>query len=634
MRKPTLKLELMRRAGSIFAVGVLALTLASSAIAGDDSAVSVPPILCGNGMPGGINCIVTKKDMKEGHIAYARGLKFQEHQHLEEALAQFDEASRRVPQNPEYLTARELVKAQLEFSHIQRGNILLAENLNERAATEFRSALELNSDDEFARERLAEATRELTPVLPRPIFSNNIQDSVEIRVQPNNTVASFHFRGDVRGLFAEIASAYGVTAEFDDAVVAKQVRFTVDNVDFFTAIKLAGGVSKTMWTALGARQIMIAPDTPENHKQLDRLSLQTFQLPAHSTPQESTDIVTTLRNMFDLRFISSGQTANTVEVRAPQAMIEACTKLMAQLNGERPQVMLDVQVFQINHQLTKNIGVHVPNTFTLYNIPAIALAGLGGLGGQNIQQLINQLISSGGINQAGGTGIAGLLSQLGGQQGNIFSTPLATFGGGLTFMGLSLDQLALTLSLNESWVRSLEHMTLRASQGNDATFHLGERYPVTNATFSPIANSPQISAVLGNQSYIPPVPSITYEDLGLNVKVKPTVHGDGAVSLQLEMQVRSLTGQANNGVPVISNREYKGSINLTNGEPAVVAGEISLTDTRSMSGIPGLGAVPGFNLAMVNNTREEDQDELMVVITPHILSTIDSDAPEIWISER
>jgi general secretion pathway protein D len=58
------------------------------------------------------------------------------------------------------------------------------------------------------------------------------------------------------------------------------------------------------------------------------------------------------------------------------------------------------------------------------------------------------------------------------------------------------------------------------------------------------------------------------------VKVKPVIHGNGEVSMQLELQVRSLTGQSANGVPVISNQEYKGSIRLSDGEPAVIAGEI------------------------------------------------------------
>jgi Flp pilus assembly secretin CpaC len=291
-------------------------------------------------------------------------------------------------------------------------------------------------------------------------------------------------------------------------------------------------------------------------------------------------------------------------------------------------------VIQVNHQLTRNIGVHIPNTFTMYNIPAVALAGLAGLGGASLTDLINQLIASGGINQAGSTALSGLLAQLGGQGNSIFSQPLATFGGGLTFMGLSLDQFSAALSLNESWVRSLENMTMRASQGNDATFHLGTKYPILNASYAPIYNSAAISAVLGNQSYVPPFPSVSYEDLGLNLKAKPTVHGDGSVGLQLELQVRSLTGQSSDGIPVISNREYKGSINLKDGEPAVVAGEVSQTDTRSMSGIPGLGMVPVLNQAMVNNTKQSDNDELMIVITPHVLANFNRSTPEIWISEK
>ena len=177
-------------------------------------------------------------------------------------------------------------------------------------------------------------------------------------------------------------------------------------------------------------------------------------------------------------------------------------------------------------------------------------------------------------------------------------------------------------------------MNMRASQGNDATFHLGERYPILNASYAPIYNSPQISQVLGNQTFVPPIPSVSYEDLGLNLKATPTVHGDGGVSLKLELQVRSLTGQSANGVPVISNREYKASINLKDGEPAFVAGQISNNDVRSMSGLPGLGFIPGLNMAMMTNTWEKDTDELMVVITPHVVSNFDHSTTEIWLSRR
>lgn len=615
---------------SIFLSAALATLVSGPGVVRADDAPNAPPISCANGLIGGVNCIATKQDLKDAHEAFVRGIKLHEHQHVEEALEQFDKASRLAPQNAQYLTAREVVKAKVVFDHVERGNELLLEDARKSAAAEFRAALDLDPDNEFAQQRLAEASRDLNAPPPDSLLSG-LSDSTEVHLRPSDDRATFHFTGDARSLFTQIAAAYKMTVQFDDSVQNRQVMFNVDNLDFFTALRLACRVSKTMWAALDANQFLIAADNAENHKQYDRMSLRTFRAPAHSTPQETTELINLLRNTLELQHVSSGQTADVIEVRGPQRAVDACAKLMQELDTEKPQVMLDVRVFQISHQLTRNMGVHIPNTFNMYNIPAAALAGLAG---QNIQQLINQLISSGGINQAGSTSLSGLLAQLTGQQNNIFSQPLATFGGGLTFMGLSLDQLAAQLSVNESWVRSLENLSMRAGQGTDATFHLGERYPIQNASYAPIYNSPQISQVLGNQSYIAPFPSITYEDLGLNIKAKPTVHGDGSVSLELELQVRSLTGESNNGVPVISNREYKGSVTLKDGEPAFLAGEVSETDTKSMSGIPGLGFIPGLNMAMVSNTKEEDYDELMIAITPHVVANFNRSGTTIWLSER
>ena len=625
------KIMQMRRSGFILSIGLLAAGFSiPSAAAADDPTPSVP-VPCSTGIPGGVNCVHSKKDAKEARSAYSRGLKLEKQQQFNEAFEQFDRAVRLDPRNPQFFQTRELAKAGLVYEHEARGNQLLYGDERARAAEEFQAALNLDPEDEFARERLGATSQAPRRELLRAAAA--VGDSEEIHLQPTRARASFQFRGDVRAMFAQLASSYGMTVEFDDSVTSQQVRFYVDDVDFETALKLACEVSKTMWTALRARQFFVAKDNTENHKQFDRMSLQTFILPPHSTTAEVQDIVNTLKNVLEARFVSNpGPTADIIEVRAPQATLAACAKLMAQLTGDHPQVMLDIDVYEISHQLTQNIGVHVPNTFNLYNIPAAALAGLGG---QNISQLINQLISSGGINQANGTAISSLLAQLGGQGNSIFSNPLATFGGGLTFMGLSLDQLAANLSVNESWVRSLEHLTMRAADGGDAAkFHLGTRYPILNASYAPVFNSPAIASVIGNNSYQAPFPSVSYEDLGLNVQVKPAIHGNGEVSLQLELQVRSLTGQSSNGVPVISNQEYKGSINLKDGEPAAVAGEVTLTEQRSLAGVPGFGFLPGLNQIAAENTRDDEQDELIIVVTPHVLANNERISSEIWLSGK
>jgi len=615
----------------VLLTAALAMTVAARVSARSEDTSLSPPIACANGLIGGVNCVPSKKDLKESRAAFERGMKLEKQQRPEEAFSQFDQAVRLDPRSPENLRAREIVKAQLVFDRVERGNRLLAEDARLRAAAEFGAALALDPDNQFAKDRLAEATRERTPVSGSAVAQEPETGSEPIRLAPSTGRATFHFTGDVRELFLQLAAAYGMNAQFDDSVKARTVVFNVDNVDFLTALQLACKVSKSMWVALGARQVLIAENNSENHKQYDRMVLETFVLPSTTSPSEVQELITTLKSILDLKLVTSGQPLGTVEVRGPQETVEACARFLKQLDNQKPQVMLDVRVFQISHQLTRNIGVHIPNTFNLYNIPAAALAALGG---QNIQQLINQLISSGGINQLGSTALSGLLAQLGGQQNSIFSQPLATFGGGLTFMGLSLDQFAAALSLNESWARSLENLSMRAGEGTDAKFHLGERYPILNASYAPIYNSPQIAQVLGNQSYVPPFPSVSYEDLGLNVNAKPIIEGDGSVTLQLEMQIRSLTGQSNNGVPIISNREYKGTVTLKDGEPTFVAGEISRTDTLSMTGIPGLGMIPLFNQAMVNNTKSEEDDELMVAITPHVLSNFSRTSSAIWLSSE
>src|SRR5206468_11493167 len=98
----------------------------------------------------------------------------------------------------------------------------------------------------------------------------------------------------------------------------------------------------------------------------------------------------------------------------------------------------------------------------------------------------------------------------------------------------------------------------------------------------------------------------SYEDIGLTLKAKPQIHVSmvpvadtinraagrlreiSEITLDLSLEIRSLSGTSFNGIPVISNRQYTGTVRLENGEPAVVMGAISQAQQRSLSGIPGL----------------------------------------------
>jgi general secretion pathway protein D len=584
-----------------------------------------PPALlpCPPGMSDA-QCNPSSHDLKEAKAAFAHGLKIQQ-KTPEQAYQDFEHAARLAPRNVEYVTALELSRQQLVYNHIQRGNQELESGHQVEALADFRAALSLDPTNQFAQERLIDSAGDS---LPKPVAAPSVvEESPVIRLSPNQNRASFHFRGDSRELFESIAKAYGVSAQIEDSVTSRRVSFDIDDVDFYRAMLVAGQITKTFWTPLDDRHMLIAGDTAENRRQYQRMAMRTFYIPGIDTPSGLNDVMNLLRNLFEIRFITPSAGSSTLVVRAPQNLLDAATQLLESLDTTRPQVMLDIKVYQVSNTLTRDIGVHIPNQFKLFNIPASALTALGG---QNIQDLINQLIASGGINQANNTAISALLAQLQNQQNSIFSQPLATFGGGKTLTGVSLDQLSAQLSLNQGSVKTLDHATLRTSQANDATFRMGSRFPVLNASFAPIFNSSAISQVIQNNSFQAAFPSFTYEDLGLTIKAKPAI-GQSEVRLELEINLRALAGQSINGVPVIGNREYKGSIALLDGEPAVVASQVTHSETLALSGIPGLGQVPMLNKITTTNSKQTEDDELLIVITPHVVSRGIGQATEVYL---
>ena len=495
----------------------------------------------------------TASELSAAKKQFAAGSKLLSSGKTEEAFDKFQLASQLNPKSVEYATAREFTRQQLVMDALEQGNKAMLANNEVMATAEFRRALEFDPDNEFARQRLKDAIWEEAPAPRRAI--QVAQNSIEVSVSPDAGLHDFHFKGDSRSLLTQIAHAYGITATIDDSVKTQSVRFDIDNVKFAQAMEAATQVTKTFWIPLSGSQMYVVADTAENRKNFERLALRTFYFPDIATPQELTDMISALRVILDIRFVSMDASKSTITVRAPLAVVDAASRLVESLAGGRPQLMLEVRVYQVSSSLVRQMGLQLPNQFTMFNISPALAASLLGSNGQN---LINQLIASGGINQANSQAIQALLAQLqSAAQNPLLSTPFATFGGGLTLMGVNgTPNIATNLQVNESDVKALEHVELLASQNTPALMRIGERYPIVNATFAPIYNSAAISQVVGNRSYTAPFPSFNFEDLGLNLKATPIIHSNADVSLKIELNIRTLGGQAVNGIPIILNREY------------------------------------------------------------------------------
>lgn len=568
-------------------------------------------------MPPGTSVVVMEspKQRAQAQRAFKQGMKLKSAGKLDQAYDKFERAAELNPYNVDYITAREFTRQQLVMEALNRGNKAMQENKEIVAMAEFRRATEYDPTNDFAVQRL----RDSLPEEMQPVSQSMrvVEQSTPIELMPSEAHHDFHFRGDARTLLTQVAQTYGIVAEFDDSIQQRRVRFDIEDVNFGTAIDAAMRVTKTFWVPLSSRQVLFAADTVENRRNFERMSLRTFYLPDVSSEQQLNELMNSLRVLLNLRYIAVQKSQSTISIRAEQPVVEAAARLLETLSTGGPEVLLDMKVYEVSSMLARQIGTTLPTQFTMFNINPSLLAGLG----QNAQNLINQLISSGGINQANSTAIQALLAQLSNQSSSLLSQPFATFGGGLTLFGLTTGGtgVGFTLSLNDSNLKSLEHVTLRAGQNDAATLKIGERYPLVNATFSPIYNTPAIARVIGNSSYIAPFPSFYFEDLGLIMKATPSIHADGDVTLKLELAIRSLGTQTNNGMPIINNKEYNGTITVKDGESSVVTGLLTRSDALSLSGYPFLGTVPGLTYAASEHNKNATDDELMVVITPHVV---------------
>jgi len=569
-------------------------------------------------MPPGTSVVPTEtpKELAQARRDFEKGVKLKSSGKLDQAYEKFDKAAELSPHNLNYITAREFTRQQLVMQALERGNKAMLESKEIVAMAEFRRAAEYDPTNDFAIQRLRDS---LPPEMePASQSMRVVEQSTPIELQPSEAHHDFHYRGDARSLLTQVSQAYGVVAEFDDSVKPARVRFDIQDVNFATAMDAALHVTKTFWVALSSRQLLFAADTLENRRALERMSLRTFYLPDVSSEQQLNEMMNSLRTLLNLRYVAAQKSQNTITVRAEQPIVEAASRLLESLSAGTAEVLLDMRVYEVSSSLARQIGTAWPTQFTLFNINPTLVAGLLG---PNTQNLINQLIASGGINQANSTAIQALLGQLANQSTSILSQPFATFGGGLTLFGLTTGGTGATvnLNLNESSLRSLEHVTLRAEQNNAATLKIGERYPIVNATFAPIYNSPSIAQVVGNSSYIAPFPSFQFEDLGLILKATPSIHAERDVTLKLELAIRSLGTTTVNGIPIINNSEYNGTITVKEGESSVVTGLLSRADALSLNGYPFLSTVPGLTFAASQHNNNAMDDELMVVITPHIV---------------
>jgi len=202
-------------------------------------------------------------------------------------------------------------------------------------------------------------------------------------------------------------------------------------------------------------------------------------------------------------------------------------------------------------------------------------------------------------------GASGPLSLLRGTSGS----------GGLVFSPVSSSgqvRALMNLLATNDRVTILSTPRLLVRSGEQASIDVGTEVPVitSQATASDLGGlSPSI------------LQQVQYRKTGVLLTIEPVVHSSQRVDLELTQEVSEAqqTDTSPIGSPSIFSRRLSSSLSLADGEPMLIGGLISNTQTRGSTEIPGLGRIPLIGNLFASRSRSESRTELLVLITPYVI---------------
>ena len=85
------------------------------------------------------------------------------------------------------------------------------------------------------------------------------------------------------------------------------------------------------------------------------------------------------------------------------------------------------------------------------------------------------------------------------------------------------------------------------------------------------------------------------------------------------MKIEALAGTGLNNIPILASRQFVSDITIEDGKTALLVSTLNRSESAAVSGLPGLGELPGFQTATADKAAETDSSELVLLITPRIV---------------
>jgi general secretion pathway protein D len=516
------------------------------------------------------------------------------------ALDYYNKALQTSPNNTEYKLKAARARFEAAQWHVDQGRRFQEQANLELALAEFRKAQMIDPSSAVAQQEV-KATMDLinakqgTTENAAPSGMSSEEPKLMSgppRVQPlSRAPINMKATNDSKAVFEAIGKLAGLTVIFDPDFTSRRISVELTDVTLEQALNITSLESKAFWRPVTSNIIFVVPDQPQKRKDYEEEVVKTFYLHNTVLPQELTEIVTSIRQLLDLRRVQQINAQNAIVIRDTPDRVLLAGKIIDDIDKAKPEVVIQVAVMEARRDRMRNVGITPPTSIsaTFANPGTTATT-----------------TTSGSSSTTTTTNPAATISQL------ISDPHIFTNGYSITVPGASASFL-----MTDTSTQILDDPEIRVVDGQTAKLRIGDRIPVATGSFQAGIGATGTGALnpLVNTQF-------QYLDVGVNVDVTPRIHPDHEISMKVNIVVSSQTGSTNIGginQPIISQRSIEHDIRLKDGEVNVLGGLIEQTDTNSVNGIAGLAKIPLFRYFFSGNTVDHEKDEILIVLIPHIV---------------
>ena len=304
--------------------------------------------------------------------------------------------------------------------------------------------------------------------------------------------------------------------------------------------------------------------------------------------------------------ILADQRTNSILLMGRRSDVETLRGIVEQLDVMLAQVMIEAVIIEVSLDDNFQYGIDwLQRSYELYNEERIGPGGSVSVrqpvaafgGGQNLNN--STFLDGSQITRATELG-AGSLSYY------------------ATFFDLNLDAV-IRMAASSSNAEILSTPIVVTTDNTEARIFVGESRPAVTSTSI-------TSGGVDRSSY-------QYQEIGIELTVTPRINPEKFVVMEITQTADNVGGFEvidGNNVPVITRRELEAQIAVANRSSIVLGGLIGTEMRKARAQVPFLGSIPILGALFRNDDTSNNRTELIVVITPYVMST----PQEIWQESR